>query len=176
MNARSIAAAVAAATMLGTLAGCSDGEQELRSWMEQQRRNTPAVSERIEPPKEFPPFRYENAGGEDPFSQSKLALRQAEVPKTGLNPDLDRRREVLEGFPLDAIRMVGHMSNTRGGFALLEAEGKVYQARVGNHAGENFGVITRVTDTEVKLRELVRDAAGDWVHRETALELQESLK
>ena len=176
MSARPIAAACAALAVLGLLAGCSDEQQELRGWMEQQRRNTPVVSEKIEPPKQFPPFRYENAGQSDPFSQAKLALRPGEVPATGLKPDLNRRREALESFPLESIRMVGHVSNSRGGFALLLAEGMVYQARVGNHAGQNFGVITRVTDSEVTLRELVRDAAGDWVHRETALELQESTK
>ena len=44
MSARPIAAACAALAVLGLLAGCSDEQQELRGWMEQQRRNTPVVS------------------------------------------------------------------------------------------------------------------------------------
>ncbi|HRA78368.1 MAG TPA: pilus assembly protein PilP, partial [Burkholderiaceae bacterium] len=61
----------------------------------------------------------------------------------------------------------------RQNHALLQVDQIVYQARVGNHAGQNFGVITRISDDEVLLRELVQDAAGDWVHRESKLQLQE---
>jgi type IV pilus assembly protein PilP len=68
------------------------------------------------------------------------------------------------------------MSDRKSNFALLKADGMVYQARVGNHAGQNYGVITRVSETEIRLRELVQDAAGDWVARETALKLQETMK
>lgn len=165
-----------ALAVLALLAGCGEEQQELRGWMEEQRRRTPAVTEKIEPPKQFEPFRYAAEAGVDPFAQSRLALRPGEAPSSGLQPDLARRREALEGFPLDSIRMVGHVSDRRGSFALLQAEGMVYQARVGNHAGQNYGVITRVSESEVKLKELVRDAAGEWTQRETALQLQESRK
>ena len=76
-------------------------------------------------------------------------------------------------MPLDAIRMVGHMSNGQNSFALLQVDSTVYQARVGNYAGQNFGKITRVTESEVQLKELVQDAGGDWTERQTALQLQE---
>lgn len=72
--------------------------------------------------------------------------------------------------------MVGHLSNGRQAFALLQVETMVYQARVGSYAGQNFGMITKVSENEVKLKELVQDAAGDWVERETALRLQEGGK
>lgn len=173
MRARLTWAALAA---LALLAGCSGEQQELRSWMEEQRRRTPVATEKIEAPKRFEPFRYANEGAADPFAQVRLALRPGEAPSSGPQPDLNRRREALEGFPLESIRMVGHVSDRRGSFALLLAEGMVYQARVGNHAGQNFGVITRVSESEVRLKELVRDAAGDWTERETALQLQESRK
>jgi len=158
------------------LAGCGGEQQELRSWMEDQRRRTPVVNEKIEPPKRFEPFRYANTGDADPFSQGRLALRPGESSAGAMQPDMSRRREALEGYPLESIRMVGHLSDRRGSFALLQAEGMVYRARVGNHAGQNFGVITRVSESEVKLREMVRDAAGEWSERETALQLQESTK
>ena len=169
-----LAGTAIAATLL--LAACGGEQQELRSWMDEQRRKTPVVTEKIEPPKRFEPFRYANSGEADPFSQGRLALRPGETGRGSLQPDLSRRREALESYPLDSIRMVGHLSDKRGSFALLQADGMVYRARVGNHAGQNFGVIIRVSETEVKLKELVRDAAGDWTERETALQLQENTK
>ena len=68
------------------------------------------------------------------------------------------------------------MTNGRNDFALLQVEAMVYQARVGNYAGQNFGRIVRVTESEVTLKELVQDAAGDWVERDSALRLQEGRK
>lgn len=168
-----IGAALAAACVL---AACGEEQQELRSWMDQKRLETRPVTEKIEPPKKFGAFRYVHEGDPDPFSPGKLALRAGEAPSSGIRPDTNRRREALEGFPLESISMVGHMSDRNSSFALLQADGKVYQARVGNHAGQNFGVITKVSETEIRLRELVQDAAGDWVARETALQLQESTK
>ena len=35
--------------VLALLAGCGEEQQELRGWMEEQRRRTPAVTEKIEP-------------------------------------------------------------------------------------------------------------------------------
>jgi type IV pilus assembly protein PilP len=165
--------ALAIAAVLG---GCSEEQHELRSWMDEQRRKAAPVTEKIEPPKKFSSFRYVREGEQDPFSPGKIALQVAASPSSGLRPDLARRREVLEGFPLESISMVGHMSDRKSNFALLKADGMVYQARVGNHAGQNYGVITRVSETEIRLRELVQDAAGDWVARETALKLQETMK
>jgi type IV pilus assembly protein PilP len=158
------------------LVGCSNDQSELRAWMQEVRANTKPIQERIEEPKRFAPFRYEDAAQVDPFSPEKLAT-VLEAPQraggSGLKPDLNRRREVLESYPLDTIRMVGHLANGRQNHALLQVDKTVYQAHVGNYAGQNFGVITRISENEVLLKELVQDAAGDWVQRESTLRLQE---
>ncbi len=165
------AGVLAACALLGA---CADDHEELRSWMDQQRQNTPTVKETIAAPKKYEPFRYENAGPADPFSASKLAAKVGAEPTNRLKPDSNRRREALESFPLESIRMVGHMSSDRSRFALLQVENMVYQAREGNYAGQNYGRIMRVTDHEVVLKEVVQDAAGEWVERDTSLRLQET--
>ena len=43
---------------------------------------------------------------------------------------------------------------------------------MGNYMGQNFGVITQISESEVKLKELVQDSAGDWVEKESKLLLQ----
>lgn len=168
--ARRASAVLAALALLG---GCSDEQQEIRAWMQQQRSITPTIKESIPPPKRYEPFRYASASQSDPFAQSRLSPRAGAQADAGPRPDTKRRREALEGFPLDAIRMVGHLSNASSNYALLQVDNMVYQARVGNYAGQNYGRIVRVSESEVRLRELVQDAAGDWVERETALRLQE---
>lgn len=165
-----------AAAACALAAGCSSDQSELRAWMQEVRASTTPIRERIEEPKRFAPFRYDDEAQVDPFSPQKLAV-VLEGPQRagsgGLKPDLDRRREALEAFPLDTIRMVGHLANGRRNHALLQVDSTVYQARVGNYAGQNFGVITRIDESEVQLQELVQDAAGDWVRRESTLRLQD---
>ena len=57
-------------------------------------------------------------------------------------------------------------------FAIIQADASLYQVRAGNYMGQNFGVVTRVTEEQVLVKELVQDAAGDWVERESTLQLQ----
>lgn len=167
----------AAATVL---AGCSTDNSDLDQWMTQTRAESRITVAKIPEPKRFVPFRYETSSDIDPFSNAKLQValaRFSERNKGGLKPDLERRREPLEAYPLDMIRMVGHLQRaSSGSVALLEVDKVVFQARSGQYIGQNFGRITRVAETEIGLKELVQDAAGDWVEREATLHLQESKK
>ena len=84
---------------------------------------------------------------------------------------------MLENFPLDTVRLVGHMQNkTNGNVALLSVDNVVYQARVGNYVGQNYGRIVKITETEMGIKELVRDATGDWVEQDTTLALEDEPK
>ena len=90
-----------------------------------------------------------------------------------LRPDMDRRREPLESYPLESMQMVGILMQGRNTHALIKANNALHQVKVGNYMGQNFGVVTQITETEVTLRELVEDVYGDWVERITPLTLQE---
>jgi len=70
--------------------------------------------------------------------------------------------------------MVGTLERGKQTFALVKADAGLYRVRVGNYLGQNFGVITKITDSEVALRELVQDSGGDWTERESTLLLQEA--
>ena len=160
------------ACWLGVLAGCGGDQQELRDWMREQRRTVTPRDEPVPPPKRFEPFRFEPGDLPDPFSPGRLSRKAADAGGGRLKPDMTRRREALEGFPLDSIRMVGHLRNANGEFALLQVDNLVYRVQVGNHAGQNFGRIVAISESEVRLRELVQDGAGDWAERDTVLQLQ----
>jgi type IV pilus assembly protein PilP len=160
--------------------GCTDDASEIQAWMDQTRADMPRRTGRVQEPKRFVPFRYEPRADIDPFSNAKLQValaKLAERSKGGFTPDLNRRREPLEAYPLDTIRLVGHLHNVSSGpIALLEVGKIIFQAKTGGYLGQHFGRIVRVTETEVRLKEVVQDAAGDWVERDTSLALQESKK
>lgn len=159
------------------IAGCDANTAEIQVWMDEVEASIPPDPTTLTEPKKFQPFRYEVLEAVEPFSPTKLAALQDPMQvraKGGLAPDTSRRREILENFPVEQIQMVGYLRRRATNTALLQVDNTVYQARVGNYAGQNFGVITGIDETQVLLRELVQDATGDWVERETTLKLQES--
>ena len=85
---------------------------------------------------------------------------------------MDRPREPLEAYPLESLKYVGVMTRKKSSYALIQVDGALYQVRPGNYMGQNFGVITKVSESEVALKELVQDSAGDWVEKESSLLLQ----
>lgn len=157
------------------LAGCEADQTELQAWMDETRRTTPTVIEKIAQPKKFEPFSYQAGDAIDPFSLAKMRVDGATVagrPSSGPAPDAERRREPLEAFPLDTLKMVGNLRQGSLEVALLQADAVVYQVRVGNYVGQNFGRVLRISENEVSIRESVQDASGAWTERDTALQLQ----
>jgi type IV pilus assembly protein PilP len=164
---------LAAATLL---AGCEPENQELQAWMEQQRREVRPQVQPLAAPKKFDPVPYANALQADPFSTQKLSVaikQETKQPNSLLAAQLNRRKEPLESFPLDNMTMVGSVSKAGRPFALLKVDALLYQVKLGDYLGQNYGRITRITETEVALREIVQDAVGEWTERPAALQLQE---
>jgi type IV pilus assembly protein PilP len=158
------------------LAGCGDSDvREVRTWMEETKAQTKPAVKPLPAPKEFVPYAYDQAAVIDPFNPEKLAGPggMASVP-SAQQPDLNRPREVLENYPLDTMQMVGMMQKDGVGFALVQIERSVYRVKAGQRLGQNFGQVKRVTPAAVEIREMVQDAAGDWVERISKLELQQS--
>ena len=161
------------------LAGCGGEQEELTQWMEQQRREVKPNVTPLTPPKKFTPQPYTSLSGVEPFSAQKLtvALKQeARQPNSLLAAEINRRKEPLEAYPLDGMRMVGSVQRNGRPYALLRVDNLLYQVKSGDYIGQNYGKITSISETEVALREIVQDAAGEWIERASALQLQESAR
>ena len=118
----------------------------------------------------------------EPFSNLKLtqALKrdsaQAAANAGLVAPELTRRKEPLESFPIDAMTLVGSIIKATQPVALVKVDNLLYQIKLGNYLGQNYGRVTKITETEIVLREIVQDAVGEWIERTTALQLQERTK
>ena len=157
------------------LTGCGGEEfQDLRDFVQNAGAD---MRGKVEPPpdiKPYEPFTYDNDTAlADPFKPRKPDARKPNHP--GQNqPNLDRPKEELEDFPLESLKMVGYLFQKNVGHAVIRSsEGKIYQVKAGNYIGQNFGQITSVSETEVKIKEMVQDSAGDWSERESTLQLVE---
>jgi type IV pilus assembly protein PilP len=151
--------------------------------MAEQRATTKPQVQPIPEPKKFTPENYALEGSTDPFSMVKLtqalkrdAQQAGSASAALLTPELNRRKEPLEAFPLDSMTMVGSLIKQGQPVALVKVDNLLYQVRPGNYLGQNYGRITKVGESEVVLRELVQDAAGEWVERTATLQLQEKSK
>ena len=159
------------------LTACSGGEhQDLKQWMAESSKDMHGRVQPIPEIKAFPIVSYDAGDMIDPFSASKV-VPEKRSGGGGLQPDFDRPREPLEAYPLETLKMVGVVRGKDGLHALIQAAGMVHQIRAGNHLGQDFGVVTLVTDSEVRIKELVQDPTGqtaDWVERQSNLQLQEA--
>jgi type IV pilus assembly protein PilP len=161
------------------LSACGAETEELQQWTEQQRREVKPNVTPLQPPKKFDPQPYDSTQAVEPFSTQKLtvALKQeARQPNSLLSAELNRRKEPLEAYPLDSMGMVGSVQKQGQPFALLRVDNLLYQVKVGDYLGQNYGRITKIAETEIGLREIVQDAAGEWIERPAALQLQEKAR
>ncbi len=165
------------------LSGCgSSGDDELRQWMSELRATTKPKVIPLTEPKQFLPQTYAMDSGVEPFNSVKLtqALRRESTQSASnaalIAPEMARRKEPLESYPLDIMAMVGSLDKKGAPTALLKVDKLLYQVRVGNYIGQNYGRITKITENSIQLREIVQDATGDWIERAASLDLQEDKK
>ncbi len=165
---------IVAAVMISALAGCGAELDELNQWMEQQKREVKPSVTPLAPPRKFDPQPYAAADAVDPFSNQKLAValkRDERAPSSLLAAELNRRKEPLEAYPLDSMSMVGSIDKLGKPYALLRVDGLLYQVKPGDYVGQNYGRILKISEIDMVLREVVQDAAGEWIERNSTLQL-----
>jgi len=167
--------------LVSGLAACSDPpEAALNEWMADQRNSLKPRTEPVAAPKKFNPQVYTQEGKVEPFGVQKLVvgLRSDSANpvsnSTLIAPELNRRKQPLEAYPLDVMSYVGSLQKANKKSALLRVDKLIYQVETGAYLGPNYGKITVINESEIVLREIVQDAAGEWIERQTTLQLQES--
>ena len=128
--------------------------------------------------KPYEPVPYQALDMPDPFGAAKIELAVAAAVKSkGGNanaPDTTRPKEPLEAHSLESLKMVGTLSQRGVTYALVRAEASVYRVKAGNYMGQNFGIITGISENQIDLKELVQDGSGDWIERKVALQMLEA--
>lgn len=147
------------------------GTDDLEKFVAETGKDMQGKVEPLPQIKPYDPFNYEAFDLPDPFKPRKLSPAGG---GGGLQPDLSRPKEPLEAYSLETLKMVGVISKKGRTHAVVNTPDKgVYHVHVGNYMGQNFGLITKITESEITLKEIVQDSAGDWTERTSALTLQE---
>lgn len=167
------AIALAALVLLAACGG--DEHSDLKQELSNLSKDLRGKIDPLPVVKPYEPVPYTAFDMPDPFGAAKFELiTKSSGGGGGLRPDLNRPKEPLESVPLETLRMVGVLQQSKQTFALVRADTSLYRVKVGNYLGQNFGLITNISENQIQLRELVQDAAGDWTERQSTLQLQEA--
>jgi type IV pilus assembly protein PilP len=153
------------------LVSCGEQHSDLRQFVKESDNlphgNIPPLPEA----KPYAPFSYNAYDLVDPFKPRKI-----ESPKSaaggGIQPNLTRRKEPLEVYPLENLRMVGTLQQNKVIYALIKGpDNSLYRVKTGNYMGQDFGLITEISEFSIKLKEILQDGGGDWTERVSILNL-----
>lgn len=166
--------------MCSSLFACSGGDHEdLRQWMADNTKDMRGNIPKLPEVKPYEPVPYDVEMQLDPFKPSKIEpeskYKQLAGKGGAFQPDFEARElrnSLLEKYPLESLKMIGYLNVNKRPLAVIQVEDKVKQVKVGDYVGLDFGMVTQISDTEVQLRELIQDSAGDWSERKSSLFLQ----
>jgi type IV pilus assembly protein PilP len=125
--------------------------------------------------KTYEPYPYTAFDLTDPFKPRQIQPPKPEGLASGIKaPDPNRRKEPLEAYPLENLKMVGTLQQKKEIYAVVRTpDNRLFRVRPGNFLGQNFGRITAISESAIKLKELVQDSSGEWKEEERSLLLQE---
>lgn len=152
--------------------GCAMSMSDLEAYVAEVKARPGPPLDPLPTMKPYEKFVYAAQDLRDPF----IVPKEEKAPGAGstLRPDDNRRKELLESFPLDGIDMVGTLGEDGGMVALvLDPEQVVHRVTVGNYLGQNDGKIVAITENRIDLVETVSDGAGGWVERQASVALDD---
>lgn len=166
--------------LCASLWGCSSSEHEdLRQWMDDNSKDMRGGIPKLPEVLAYQPVPYDVEAMLDPFKANKIEpeskSRQGQGKGSIYQPDFDARElrnSILEKYPLESLKMIGYLNVNKRPLAVIQVEDKVKQVKVGEYIGLDFGMVTKITEQDVELRELIQDSAGDWSERQSSLYLQ----
>lgn len=162
---------------LALLAGCGrsvehspNDPSDLAKWAKDVRSRPGPPLQPLPPIMPFEKFNYDAQGLRDPFD---IASAAAGITSAGMHPDSARRKQPLEHYPLDALKMVGTIGGKGSGLVgLVMTPDKVtYRVSPGMYIGQSEGRITTITENRIDIVELTPDGAGGWLQRPASIAL-----
>lgn len=156
------------------LFGCGNDQGDLLNWMNDQSANMRGAVKPLPEIKIFPVVDYVSVNDLEPFNTARIEPAKPErirVNDPRLDPD--RQREPLEAYPLESLKMVGVLGKGKSINALIQADKALYQVRIGNFIGRDYGKVIAINQDSLELQELVEDLNEGWIERVTTVQLQE---
>lgn len=161
------------------LVGCNNSLSDLNDFVDHQKTLQVRPIDPLPQLKPHEVFEYNADSARDPFSNDLEVAEAAEIASAvvgedGVGPDLTRRKEFLESYPLDSLLMVGTYQQDEDYWALVvDPEGTIHRVSQGHFLGHNHGQVVSIFENEIQLTEWINDGLGAWRERSAAMALKE---
>lgn len=162
--------------LAAVLSGCNSDMSDLQEFFNKVALSTPHP---IEPYPEFQPvpaYKYEASDLRSPFvrPQSQELALQDQRTNNCVQPNINRQKEALEAYGIDALAIQGFFSSKGRKWVLITAnDGTLHRATTGNYLGLFFGRITDISQDTVYFTEQLPDGAGCWQEKRSRLSLSD---
>lgn len=154
------------------LQGCSVRGDEVKGWMKEQEAGMRGKVEKIPDPKAYVPVDF--TAKDNPFVLKPI-VSLSQIAKNRFAPDFLRKKETLEQFSVESLKMTGFFHQNGDSFAMIKApDRKVYSVGVGHYLGVNFGKIIEIKESTLTLEERVQDS-DEWVVKKTVIHLADDI-
>ena len=159
------------------LAGCGNDFSDLKQYISEVKAKPKGPIQPLPEAKIIESFIFKPDGLRDPFKPLEQPQQGEETDisiGSGIKPDINRRKEDLEAFPLDGLKMVGTIVIKSSLWGLVKAsDGTIHRVQAGNYMGKNYGKVLRIVTDKIELMEIVPDKPGRWREQKTSLALTE---
>lgn len=154
------------------ITACSnDNYNDLNIWMKEQ---TIAQKGKIKPlpaAKTFIPISFK--AKLDPFKERAIIALNSEINKYTPNPD--RRKEPLETYGLESLKMVGSIIKDKKIYAIILAPDRTTNyVTMSNYMGSSYGKIIALTENQITLDERIKNSSDEWEPKKTIVLLEEN--
>ena len=174
MAARNLRLPLMAGLTAVLVTGCGGSSNaDLKQFIEETKRRPAGAIEPLPSFRPYEAFTYSASTERSPFEPPVKALDlYYGSGNSNIKPDLTRRKEYLEDFPLESLRMVGTLELNKTLWALIDdRQGGIHRVRNGNYLGRDHGKIVATTPGQLTVVEIVSDGLDGWVERPRTLEL-----
>jgi type IV pilus assembly protein PilP len=154
------------------LTACQKDKDDLAAYVAEVKAQQKSDIPPIPVMKPYESFEYAASEFRDPFVPTVIDMQKAElepVEDNGIHPDSNRRSEALESFELAELQFVGTLEQENIWALVRTPDGVIHRVQTGNYMGRNHGKITLVTDSEMKLKEIVPNGRGGFIERDTSV-------
>tara|TARA_R110002110_G_scaffold271566_3_gene487039 strand:- start:63555 stop:64085 length:531 start_codon:yes stop_codon:yes gene_type:complete len=157
------------------LVACSqeDSKTELEAYVQQVKARKSADIEPLPQITPYETFVYQASSMRSPFTLPEPNRQVVnEVADNGIRPNVTRRRELLETYPIDSLSMMGTLE--KGGkiwAVIIDKDGAVHRVTKGNYVGLNHGKIKKITEEKLYIDEIVANPVGGWQERQSEMAL-----
>lgn len=154
-----------------TITACQQEKADLSLYVAKIKERPKVTPEPVPLLQAYERFEYAASELRNPFLPPVVVdlLAPSEVKvkiDNGILPNMDRRKENLEGYDLTELSLVGTMEQDTIWALIRSPDGEIHRVQSGNYMGKNYGEILTISDVKVTLQETVPDGDGGYIYRE----------